>query len=68
MNDTVPEDERFLSVADLAARYQVSEPTVHQWLYKRTAPRSLKIGRYRRFRLSDVLAWEAEQADAKPAV
>lgn len=57
-----------LSVGDLAAREQVSVATVHQWLYKGTAPRSMKIGRYRRFRLADVLAWEDTQSDAiKPA-
>ncbi len=55
------------SVEDLANRYQVSEATVHQWLYKGTAPRSLKIGRYRRFRVEDVLAWEESHADREPA-
>lgn len=59
--------EALLSVEDVAARYQVSPATVHQWLYKSTAPRSLKIGRYRRFRLADVIAWEEAQADQQPA-
>jgi predicted DNA-binding transcriptional regulator AlpA len=57
--------EGLLSIDDLAARYQVSPATVHQWLYKRTGPRSLKIGRYRRFRLADVLEWEALQEDSR---
>lgn len=65
MIQTVP-PEGFLSVEDLAARYQVSPATVHQWLYKGTAPRSLKIGRYRRFRMDDVLVWEEAQADPEP--
>ncbi len=57
------EGDRLLSVGDLAARYNVPEATVHQWLYKGTAPRSLKIGRYRRWRLADVLQWEDAHAD-----
>ena len=53
----------FLSVDDLSQRYGVSPSTVHQWLYKRSAPRSFKIGRHRRFRLTDVIAWEETHAD-----
>lgn len=53
----------FLSVDDLADRYGVSPATVHTWIYKRTGPRSYKIGRHRRFRLDDVLAWEESNAD-----
>ena len=53
----------FLSVADLADRYDVPVPTVYAWLHKGTAPLSLKIGKHRRFRLSDVLAWEDERTD-----
>ena len=53
----------FLSVDELAARYSVSPATVHAWIYKRTGPRSHKIGRHRRFRLDDVLAWEEMNAD-----
>lgn len=64
---SLTDTEAFLSVENLASRYQVSEATVHQWLYKGTAPRSLKIGRYRRFRMEDVLAWEEAQADPRPA-
>jgi predicted DNA-binding transcriptional regulator AlpA len=54
-------DHTFLGVSELAARYDVPEPTVHAWLYEGTAPPSLKVGKYRRFRLSDVLAWESER-------
>lgn len=63
MRKATAPSEPLLAVDDLAARYQVSPATVHQWLYKGTAPRSLKIGRYRRFRLEDVLTWEDAQAD-----
>lgn len=58
--------EVLLSTDDLAARYQVSRATVHQWIYKGTAPRSLKIGKHRRFHMDDVLNWEEAQADPEP--
>lgn len=58
-----PLSERLLSVDDLAERYCVPKATIYQWLHKGTAPRSLKIGRYRRWKLSDVLRWENAQAD-----
>lgn len=66
MTPTPSIDERFLSTHDLADRYQVSVASVHQWLSKGTAPRSMKIGRHRRFRLDDVLSWEASRADSAP--
>jgi excisionase family DNA binding protein len=55
------EAPEFLSTQGLADRYDVPVQTVYAWLYKGTAPPSLKIGRHRRFRLSDVLAWEEER-------
>ena len=62
--DTAQRDtDTFLSVDDLATRYGVPKATVYAWLHKGTAPASLVIGRYRRFRLSDVLAWEAEREE-----
>lgn len=57
------DQEVFLSTGDLAARYQVPIATVHQWLHKGTAPTSIKIGRYRRFRLADVLDFERSRTN-----
>jgi excisionase family DNA binding protein len=51
-----------MSVEDVAAHFQVSTATVHTWIHKNAAPRSMRIGKYRRFRVEDVLAWEDEQA------
>jgi predicted DNA-binding transcriptional regulator AlpA len=65
---TVPETDPHLDVAGLSARYPgTTKATVHTWLHKGTAPPSLKIGKRRFFRLSDVLAWEAEHADDRTA-
>ena len=61
-------DEPLASVDDLAEFCCVSPATVHQWLYKGTAPKSYKIGKHRRFRWADVYAWlEAQADDPKPA-
>lgn len=58
------DDDKFLDVPGLAARYPgTTEATVHTWLYKGTAPPSYKIGKRRLFKLSDVLAWEAEHLE-----
>ena len=65
MNATATE---YLDVAGLAARYPgVTTQTVYSWLHKGTAPRSLKIGKRRFFRLADVLAWEDERTDDRTA-
>ena len=53
----------FLSKQDLADRYGVPVATVSRWVHYGTGPRSLKIGKHRRFRLADVIAWENDQAD-----
>ena len=66
MTDTDPANT-FLSTQQLADRYGVPVATVHRWLHHGTAPRSLKIGRHRRFRLEDVIAWENDQADDRLA-
>jgi excisionase family DNA binding protein len=64
---TTPQSVVFLSVEDLAARYGVPKPSIYGWLHRGTAPRSHKFGRHRRFRLDDVLAWEADRADDRTA-
>ncbi|MFE5837231.1 helix-turn-helix transcriptional regulator [Arthrobacter sp. NPDC056493] len=59
--------ERHLTMQDLADRCGVSLATVRQWRVKGTGPRGMAIGKYVRFRLSDVLAWEESRADANGA-
>ena len=54
----------FLDVKGLAARYPgVTPATVHSWLYKGVAPRSIKLGKRRLFKLADVVAWEDQHAE-----
>ena len=49
--------EPLLSIDDVAAICGVPRRTCERWLYERTGPASLKVGRYRRFRRSAVEAW-----------
>lgn len=49
--------EPLLSVDDVAGICRVPPKTVHRWLYERTGPPSLRVGKYRRFRRPDVEAW-----------
>lgn len=54
----------YLDVKGLAARYPgVTPSTVHTWLYKGTAPQSIKLGKRRLFKLSDVVAWEKQHVE-----
>lgn len=59
--------ERHLSMQDLADRCGVPLQTVRQWRMKGTGPRGMAIGKYVRYRLSDVMAWEESRADPKGA-
>jgi DNA-binding transcriptional regulator YiaG len=52
---------------DLADRCGVPLQTVRQWRMKGTGPRGMAIGRYVRYRLSDVLDWEESRVDPKSA-
>jgi predicted DNA-binding transcriptional regulator AlpA len=53
--------DRHLTIADLAEREQVPPATVRKWNATRTGPSYMKIGRHVRFRLADVLVWEASR-------
>lgn len=57
------EQERHLSMQDIANRYGVPLQTVRQWRVKGTGPRGMSIGKYVRYRLSDVIAWENSRLD-----
>ncbi|MFG1855008.1 helix-turn-helix transcriptional regulator [Actinomadura geliboluensis] len=53
--------EKHLTPEDLAERYDVPLKTVYGWNSDGTGPRRMKIGRYVRYRLADVIAWENER-------
>jgi len=54
--------EALLSAQDLAQYCQVPLWTVYRWNSNRTGPRSIKCGKYVRYRQRDVDAWLDEQA------
>ncbi|MDP8977060.1 MAG: helix-turn-helix domain-containing protein [Actinomycetota bacterium] len=54
-----------MTVVQLAQFLQVPVATIYQWRHRGEAPRGLRIGRYVRFRRSDVERWLQLQADAQ---
>jgi len=58
---TATADSPFLTLDELAERYQVPVATVRYWRNHGRGPKAVKIGRYLRFRIEDVLTWEREQ-------
>jgi predicted DNA-binding transcriptional regulator AlpA len=56
-------DERWLSRQEVADRYGLPVKTLAQWASKGTGPRYARMGRHVRYRLSDVVDWEAERID-----
>lgn len=50
--------DKHLSPEDLAEREGVPLQTVYGWNKTRKGPQYMRIGRYVRYRLADVVAWE----------
>jgi excisionase family DNA binding protein len=57
------DEDKLLSVAQLAGRLQVPEQTLYGWRYKGEGPRAIKVGRHLRYRRSDVEKWLEEHED-----
>ncbi|QSZ47209.1 helix-turn-helix domain-containing protein [Arthrobacter sp. D5-1] len=55
--------ERHLTTQELADREGVSLQTVYTWRVHQKGPRAMRIGKYVRYRMADVLAWEEAQLD-----
>ncbi|MFD6106037.1 helix-turn-helix domain-containing protein [Nocardia salmonicida] len=56
-----PGDETWLSTAELAARLKIPVKTLAAWAGSGRGPRYARMGRYRRYRLGDVRAWEDQR-------
>ncbi|MGW6427209.1 helix-turn-helix transcriptional regulator [Nocardia sp. NPDC055053] len=56
-----PSDETWLSTAELAARLKIPIKTLAAWAASGRGPRYARMGRYRRYRLGDVRAWENDR-------
>lgn len=62
---SVPEGSAdILSEDQVAARYQVAPRTVQRWRSARRGPAYFYAGRHVRYRLADLLDWEAQRAAA----
>ncbi len=53
--------EKHLTPGDLALRVGVPIGTVYQWNSRGGGPRFMKIGKYVRYKMADVAAWEESQ-------
>lgn len=60
MDDKTSPDE-LLTVDELAAQLKVPVRTIRQWSVVGTGPKRMKVGRYVRYRRSDVSAWLQSQ-------
>ncbi len=59
-------DTRALAAEPEVAEFLGVPPgTVRMWAYRGTGPRWSRVGRYRRYRWSDVEKWLDEQAGAR---
>lgn len=54
-----------LTPQDLAARVGVPVATVYNWRTSGYGPRGFRVGKYLRYRLADVEAWEDAQVAAE---
>ncbi|MFE7723287.1 helix-turn-helix domain-containing protein [Nocardia rhizosphaerihabitans] len=65
---SLPVGETWLTSSDLAARWNIPLKTIASWASAGTGPRYSRLGRYRRYRLAAVRAWEHQRLiDAAPA-
>jgi excisionase family DNA binding protein len=55
--------ERWLSRGELADRLGLPVKTLAQWASKGTGPLYARMGRHVRYRLSDVVEWEAARVE-----
>lgn len=51
----------------LADRFGVPVSTVYNWRSKGAGPRGFRVGKFVRYRLADVEAWEQEQIEKEQA-
>jgi excisionase family DNA binding protein len=59
--------EPLMSTEDVSRYYNVPVATLYRWRYLGTGPRSFVVGRHRRYRRADVLAWLEQRAEPDEA-
>lgn len=58
----MPGEKKLATPEELADYLGVPRATLSQWRYKGTGPKTIKVGRFRRYRWSDVEAWLERQS------
>ncbi|NKY33822.1 helix-turn-helix domain-containing protein [Nocardia speluncae] len=53
----------WLSTEEVSRRLKIPEKTLANWASLGKGPRFARMGRYRRYRFSDLLAWEEAQLE-----
>lgn len=56
---------RLLTSTEVADALRVPVRTLDQWAYLRRGPAFIRVGRYRRYRLSDVETWLNSQTTSR---
>jgi len=59
--------ERLLTVTEVSDYLGVPVATLYRWRTHRDGPRGIRVGRYVRYRRTDLDAWLEQQADPVPA-
>jgi excisionase family DNA binding protein len=59
--------ESLMSLKDVAHYLHVPDRTVYSWRATGKGPRGFRVGKYVRYKASDVEAWLERQADPAPA-
>lgn len=59
--------DRLIDVDELAESLGVKKQTLYRWRLDGRGPRAIRVGKFLRYRLSDVIAWQESQLDPKVA-
>ena len=59
--------DELLTLQEVAMWLRVPPSTLYQWRYKGDGPRGIRVGRYVRYRRSEVEAFLHERTDPRPA-
>ncbi|MET8779456.1 helix-turn-helix domain-containing protein [Nocardia sp. NPDC004654] len=60
----IPETGCWLTTEEVSKRLKIPEKTLANWASLGKGPRYARMGRYRRYRLSDLILWEESQLES----
>jgi predicted DNA-binding transcriptional regulator AlpA len=59
--------DRLLTPAEVAGHLGIKIQTLYAWRVRSCGPRAMRVGKYLRYRLSDVEAWQEANLDPRVA-